>query len=234
MPVVAGLVGDSPVKVLRDTGCSSVIVREDLVAEDQKLQEWTTLILADGTVRIIPLAKVSVSTPYLTGEVKALCVKTPVYDLIIGNVKGARDAEDPDPEWRPETCAVTTRSQARKSDQTIPLKVASSPEAAVVDRAKLVELQKADPTLTKLKSQTKPVTRKGREITFQTHNDILYRICSSRGNTTTHQVVVPEPLRLQVMKLAHDSILGGHLGINKTLDRIQGVFYWPDPILPVL
>nr|KAG5689620.1 hypothetical protein BaRGS_035243 [Batillaria attramentaria] len=91
-------VTNMPVKVLRDTGCSSVIVREDLVAEDQKLQEWTTLILADGTVRIIPLAKVNVSTPYLTGEVKALCVKTPVYDLIIGNVKGARDAEDPDPE----------------------------------------------------------------------------------------------------------------------------------------
>nr|KAG5703876.1 hypothetical protein BaRGS_031510 [Batillaria attramentaria] len=114
------------------------------------------------------------------------------------------------------------------SDQTIPLKMASSTEAAVVDRAKLVELQKADPTLTKLKSQAKPVTRKGREITFQTHNDILYRICSSRGNTTTRQVVVPEPLRLQVMKLAHDSILGGHLRINKTLDQIQGVFYWPD------
>nr|KAG5685575.1 hypothetical protein BaRGS_009790 [Batillaria attramentaria] len=177
---------------------------------------------------MIPLAKINVSTPYLTGEVKALCVETPVYDLIIGNVKGARDAEDPDPEWKPETCAVTRRSQARKSDQTIPPKVASSTEAAMVNRAKLVELQKADPTLTKLKSQTKPVIRKGRGITFQTHNNILYRICSSRGNTTTRQVVVPEPLRLQVMMLAHDSILGGHLGINKTLDQIQGVFYWPD------
>ena len=29
------------------------------------------------------------------------------------------------------------------------------------------------------------------------------------------------------MKLAHDLPLSGHLGINKTLDRVQRHFYWP-------
>ena len=41
------------------------------------------------------------------------------------------------------------------------------------------------------------------------------------------QILVPNPLRGQVMKIAHDSIFGGHLGIQKTLDKIRSNFYWP-------
>lgn len=29
------------------------------------------------------------------------------------------------------------------------------------------------------------------------------------------------------MTIAHDSILGGHLGTKKTLDHISSSFYWP-------
>ena len=39
--------------------------------------------------------------------------------------------------------------------------------------------------------------------------------------------MVPKTLRGKVMKVAHDSIFGGHLGIKKTKDRIQTNFYWP-------
>ena len=52
VPVCEGRVGDTPVRVLRDTGCSSIVVKEDLVSEEDKLKEYATLILADGTVRI--------------------------------------------------------------------------------------------------------------------------------------------------------------------------------------
>ena len=38
---------------------------------------------------------------------------------------------------------------------------------------------------------------------------------------------MPERTEL-IMQLAHDSILGAHLGTGKTLSRIQAVFYWPD------
>ena len=40
-------------------------------------------------------------------------------------------------------------------------------------------------------------------------------------------MVVPTPLRKQVMELAHDSILGGHLGVKKTTDRVLTNFFWP-------
>ena len=38
------------------------------------------------------------------------------------------------------------------------------------------------------------------------------------------QIVVPSKLRRQVKVLAHESIVGGHLGSKKTLDRIATSF----------
>ena len=52
VPVCEGRVGDTLVRVLRDTGCSSIVVKENLVPEEDKLKEYATLILADGTVKI--------------------------------------------------------------------------------------------------------------------------------------------------------------------------------------
>ena len=112
VPVCEGRVGDTPVRVLRDTGCSSIVVKGDLVPEEDKLKEYATLILADGTVRIFQRAMADVYTLYLCGRVKAFRMKTPLYDLIIGNVEGAGNADAPDPHWVAERCAVTTRRQA--------------------------------------------------------------------------------------------------------------------------
>ena len=41
------------------------------------------------------------------------------------------------------------------------------------------------------------------------------------------QVIVPVKLRNQLMELAHSSLMGGHMGIKKTTDRIRGSFFWP-------
>lgn len=39
------------------------------------------------------------------------------------------------------------------------------------------------------------------------------------------QVMVPVQLRNRIMELAHGSIMGGHMGIQNTVDKIQGAFY---------
>ena len=44
----------------------------------------------------------------------------------------------------------------------------------------------------------------------------------------TYQVVVPTPYRKQVISLAHDLPVAGHLGITKTCDRILKHFFWPN------
>ena len=40
------------------------------------------------------------------------------------------------------------------------------------------------------------------------------------------QIIIPTKYREAVMKLAHKSIVGGHLGVKKTTDRITRNFHW--------
>lgn len=42
------------------------------------------------------------------------------------------------------------------------------------------------------------------------------------------QLVVPKGYRVEVLRVAHDTPFGGHLGIKKTLARISVGFYWPN------
>ena len=44
--------------------------------------------------------------------------------------------------------------------------------------------------------------------------------------TTRKQLVVPEKLRDRVMEASHTSVMSGHLGIKKTLSKVQRSFYW--------
>uniref|UniRef100_A0A3Q3SYM0 Gypsy retrotransposon integrase-like protein 1 n=1 Tax=Mastacembelus armatus TaxID=205130 RepID=A0A3Q3SYM0_9TELE len=41
------------------------------------------------------------------------------------------------------------------------------------------------------------------------------------------QIVVPRPFRPQILTLAHDHNMAGHLGIRKTYNRILRYFFWP-------
>ena len=144
-------------------------------------------------------------------------------------MEGVRNANAPDPHWDAERCAVTTRRQDKTEGQTIPLKVAEEVDLAVINPEKLKELQEADPTLHRYRNKEEPVMMRGKQITFVTRKGILYRQCETQADEKpVLQVVVPGYLRRQIMQLAHDSILGAHLGTGKTLSRIQAVFYWPD------
>ena len=125
MPVVKGKIGDKAVDVLRDTGYSGIVVKKKLVSEVQLTGDFNCMLLIDNTVKKVPVARITIDTPYLSGKVDVQCLADVIYDLIIGNVPGARPADDPDPSWQ-EACAVTTRSQAKKDGKYTPLKVASS------------------------------------------------------------------------------------------------------------
>lgn len=41
------------------------------------------------------------------------------------------------------------------------------------------------------------------------------------------QIVIPSSYRFDVLWLAHNHCLAGHLGIRKILDRVLKHFFWP-------
>ena len=139
MPVVKGRVGENSVDVLRETGFSGIIVKKDLVSEDQFTGDFNNMLLIESTARKVPIAKIDVDTPHLKGQVEAQRLLDPIYDLVIGNVPGERAADDPDPSCQDhvqEASTVTARSQADKAGESSPLKIPSTDEHPVVDREK--------------------------------------------------------------------------------------------------
>ena len=91
MPVVTGKVGDRCVEVLRDTGCKGVIIRRDLVSQKELTANEGYRMTVDRTIKKAPMARMKVNTPYFVGEVDALCLREPLFDLIMGNIRGARN-----------------------------------------------------------------------------------------------------------------------------------------------
>lgn len=77
MPVRKGFIGNREVSVLRDSGCSTVVIRRSLVGDEHLTGNVRKCILLDGTVREVPEALVCVDTPFYIGKVKALCMNNP-------------------------------------------------------------------------------------------------------------------------------------------------------------
>uniref|UniRef100_A0A669CBL6 Gypsy retrotransposon integrase-like protein 1 n=1 Tax=Oreochromis niloticus TaxID=8128 RepID=A0A669CBL6_ORENI len=64
---------------------------------------------------------------------------------------------------------------------------------------------------------------------FFLQDGVLMRRWSSdqSGTSSVTQVVVPSQHRDQVLSLAHDAGMAGHLGVNKTYYRVLRNFFWP-------
>lgn len=102
-------------------------------------------------------------------------------------------------------------------------------EGLLMSSEKLIEQQKADPSLHKLYD-----VAEDRGTEFYIANGILMRrwkpnTCSEEDAEwrSVHQIVVPQKFRGNILDLAHDSSFAGHQGVRKTLDRVWRNFWWP-------
>lgn len=60
-------------------------------------------------------------------------------------------------------------------------------------------------------------------------NGVLKRRWESvNGKSERLQIVVPRSKRKEILQEYHNNYSGGHLGINKTIDKIRRQFYWCD------
>ena len=185
------------------------------------------MVMVDYSSRVVPEVKVSIDTPYYKGEVLALCVENPLVGLIIGNIPGARERNNPDIKWVP-ALAVQTRAQAKRKGVTSKLKTLS-----IIDRtitpAQVSKAQKDDVSLTTTRSRYEANETIGK-ATFLKKNDLLYRKFSSPNveqGKIFEQLIVPEQYRELVMQLAHESILTGHLSVMSSVHKVLSEYYWP-------
>ena len=76
LPLTKGKLFDRNVDVLRDTGCTAIVVKRDLVSDDRLTGQTISCVLIDGTVRT-PTALIDIDKQYYKGEIEAICMKKP-------------------------------------------------------------------------------------------------------------------------------------------------------------
>ena len=226
LPIRSGRANGVEVSVLRDTGCTAVIIRSSLVHENQFTGTYRYYRMLDGTVGKAQIAMVDIESPYASGNFPCLCIDTPTCDVVIGNIPEVLDSDEPH-----VVSVVTTRAQALAKDK--PPKPMVVPElkelhTTVTD---MQQLQRSTPDLQKWFDLAKAgqVVRTGKKasVKFVERCGLLYRIYITEQGHETEQLAVPSTLRKGVLSLAHESIMSGHLGTKKTLDRMLSQFAWP-------
>ena len=95
-----GKLNGRPVKVLQDIGCTGMVVDRALIPHLMvKPGSSGSLQMVYHTLIDVPLANVYLDSPYYKGHCKLMCVSSPVYPVIIGNMRGAHQMF-PDPDWK--------------------------------------------------------------------------------------------------------------------------------------
>ena len=98
-------IGDEKVRVPHDTGCNGIVVNKNKVKQELTFEqvfnlgyykciiitdEFKFLMMLDHSILKVPTTRYHVCTSWFSGEVRAMCLENPVYDLIIGNITGVR------------------------------------------------------------------------------------------------------------------------------------------------
>ena len=176
------------------------------------------------------VAQVQVGTPYYSGDLEVLCMKSPVYDLVIGNIQGARDPWSPDLSWNEPTAEhniadtkvpVTSNSKTEEQAQGVqtramkvkaeaPTSQLKVPPSIGVSQSEFLEAQKQDESIShlweKARSEDNVSQSKGK-YTFYIKHGCLKRRKNNDIADHLSQIVVPKSLRHDIMRVAHDSIM---------------------------
>ena len=105
---------------------------------------------------------------------------------------------------------------------------------SVLSRAALIEEQKTDPEVRRLR-QTAMSEIEANDVPecFYIKDDVLMRKWrnprspASYDWSVVHQVVLPFSFRPEILRLAHEAPMAGHVGIRRTRSRIMAHFWWP-------
>ena len=153
-----------------------------------------------------------------------------MYDCIVGNVDNVREPGKPDPNWKP-VIAVETRQQARPKGKPFPK--LSVPEIIKneISPDDIRTAQTEDDSMSKIRVYAQNnetfYTKRGK-VKWYMKSGLVYRqYLSSKDDEICSQLVVPSKYRTIVIRLAHESIMSGHLATRRTVNRVLSEFHWP-------
>ena len=133
--------------MLRDTRCSGVIVKQQHVTDDQYTGRDGLMQMVDNSVIRVPIANVEIDSPYLSRQVQALCPQDAAYDVIVGNVPGARPADNPNLQWVKAQAAITRAARRREVEGAPALCQSSEKQWISVNREEIIKMQAEDDSL---------------------------------------------------------------------------------------
>ena len=197
-----------------------------------------------------PTAVIDVATPFYEGSLEVLVFETCVADLILGNdidpnthsniQKFRKEKHDHDTDGgsgsKHITAPVTTRSRNQKdkkeksnvkesATQTSVNKQSSNMKGSTnifgkFSKEIFKQTQEQDKSLSKVRYLA------DKEMSGYRYEEGL-KIRKFKGKDDQSSIVVPSSLRMEVLKLAHDSVFAGHLGITATKKSLMSRFTWP-------
>ena len=173
LPIKKGWIGDQQVDVLRDTGCTGVIVRASLCKTEDFTRMVKACMMLNGMVTTAPVVKIEVKTPFYSGKLEALAMESPIVDLIIGNISGAKAPSETEHKKDLE-CEVITGAAAMMSKRFKPLKITDI-EGLNLTPEQLKQMQMEDSILVKIRLLAENDNQRHVNERFYTENGVLYR-----------------------------------------------------------
>ena len=238
-PMFSGTINGSHVStILRDTGCTCVVV-SDQVVPDADIVNAETCEVADflGRKDRFPVVRCYIKCELYEGWVEAIRAPLKYCAVLLGNIEGAKlplsmkSEADHSPPPEPVRVQVATRSAAKKAVHPL---VLPDIEPLKVSKSEFVALQQSCKTLAdvreKLSRGETYTARSKREYEFVTDNDLIYRKCikaPTKGECGQLTLVVPFDCRELVLKVAHDIPVAGHFSHRRTELKVYSKFWWP-------
>ena len=226
LPTAVGTVNGKEVRVLRDTGCTGVVVRRSLVSDGQMLNKQSGVTLINNYNQRCPMARINIDCPFFRGTTDALCIDDPAHDLVIGNIEGSKF-----PDMTHFSSGVVNKKRSKKSRKNRKVKVAD--KFIRQNRQELVLKQASDAKLADIRrrvesgSVTKSRSFSSGETKFIRRNGLIYRHFKKNAKVSL-QLVIPSSLTHSVMNLAHESRkVVNHRGRKETISKVLDEFYWP-------
>ena len=226
LPTAIGTINGKEIRVLRDTGCTGVVVRRSLVSDGQMLNKQSGVTLINNYNQRCPMARINVDCPFFRGITDALCIDDPAHDLVIGNIEGSKF-----PDITHFSSGVNRNERSKNRRKNRKVKVAD--KFIRQNRQELLLKQASDAKLADIRrrvesgSVTKSRSFSSGETKFIRRNGLIYRHFKENAKVSL-QLVVPSSLTHSVINLAHESLrVLNHRGRKETISKVLDEFYWP-------